>query len=75
MCEVLIKTVAVNKKKINIYGIYDSIIDFESGKAPEFYDVFEEDENGQTCLNEGEMFWEFPNKDEIRKLIKDFYKS
>ena len=53
-------------KRINVYGCWDK-------ETPEnefdFYDLYEDDGKTQTCINEGEPFWEIPTYEEVEDFI------
>ncbi len=59
----------VKGKTIDVYGCWDKLSDYEKGKRPQFYDVY--DELG-TCLNEGDPYFRKPTKSELIDLVESF---
>jgi len=51
-------------EKYTVYGCWDNdTLELEY----DFFDVY--DENGE-CINEGNPFWEFPTRQEIKEYVK-----
>jgi hypothetical protein len=63
----LLATYYYNHKRYNVYGCWDK-------ETPEnefdFYDIFEDDGKSQICINEGELFYELPTRDEVIEFIE-----
>lgn len=67
-----VETHTIKGKKIRVYGCWDSLRDYEAGKEPDFYDVYEDDGNIQHCLNEGDPYFDKPTVSELEDLLKSF---
>ena len=50
------------KKKINVYGCWGK--ETSEGEF-DFFDLYEDDDEVQTCINEGAPFWTLPDYDEV----------
>jgi hypothetical protein len=53
-------------RKINVYGCWDE--ETEEGEF-DFFDIYEEDEISQTCLNLGDPFWSLPTKEDVKTYL------
>jgi hypothetical protein len=60
----------IKGKTIRVYACYNDVNDYEKGRKPEFYDIYEDNGTMQTCLNEGEPFYKKPTKGEIEDLVE-----
>jgi len=63
----------IKGKKINVYGCWDDITEYNDGKAPDFYDVYDDDGVQQFCMNEGDPFYSKPTKKELEDLVESFF--
>lgn len=64
-----VATYKIKGKIIRVYACYDDYRDFESGKTPDFYDVYEDNGQFQVCINEGDPYYELPTLFELEDLI------
>ena len=63
----------IKGKTIRVYACWDNVNDYELGLEPEFYDVYEDDGKRQTCLNEGDPFYDKPTKKELEDLVESYF--
>ena len=64
-----IKKVVVNGKTLRVYACWSSGSDYEKGIKADFYDIYEDDGNVQTCLNEGDPYYKKPTLTDLKELL------
>lgn len=73
--ESFLETTEINGKTINVYGIWDSEADFEAGKDPDYFDVYESDGMESIHLNEGDPWYEKPTVEDCAQLLDEYYED
>lgn len=73
-----VKTVITDKdtikeRIINVYACWSDVSDYNDGKEPDFYDIYEEKDGNQYCLNEGDPFYSKPTNQEIQEYITELW--